>query len=102
MKYLLSKKQFKTIVTHNPKGEYGHQHHKMTSAIVTNIVKNLKQTDNLKYFGNYYQKNNPVLPMIPTYNKKTLKQKNDLITNVAHDLRTTLTTIVGYLELSLA
>lgn len=79
LKYLLSKKQFKTIVTHNPKGEYGHQHHKMTSAIVTNIVKNLKQTDNLKYFGNYYQKNNPVLPMIPTYNKKTLKQKNDLI-----------------------
>lgn len=56
LKYLLSKKQFKTIVTHNPKGEYGHQHHKMISAIVTNIVKNLKQTDNLKYFGNYYQK----------------------------------------------
>lgn len=27
------------------------------------------------------------------------KQKNDLITNVAHDLRTPLTTIVGYLEL---
>lgn len=27
------------------------------------------------------------------------KQKNDLITNVAHDLRTPLTTIIGYLEL---
>jgi signal transduction histidine kinase len=27
------------------------------------------------------------------------KQKNDLITNVAHDLRTPLTTVVGYLEL---
>ena len=27
------------------------------------------------------------------------KEKNDLITNVAHDLRTPLTTIVGYLEL---
>ena len=31
--------------------------------------------------------------------KITEKQKNDLITNVAHDLRTPLTTIVGYLEL---
>lgn len=27
------------------------------------------------------------------------KEKNDLITNVAHDLRTPLTTIIGYLEL---
>ncbi len=27
------------------------------------------------------------------------KQKNDLITNVAHDLRTPLTTIIGYLDL---
>ena len=31
--------------------------------------------------------------------RNTERQKNELITNVAHDLRTPLTTIVGYLEL---
>ncbi|HRM89516.1 MAG TPA: bifunctional ornithine acetyltransferase/N-acetylglutamate synthase, partial [Thomasclavelia ramosa] len=34
LNYLLSKQHFNLVVTHNPKGEYGHQHHKMTSAIV--------------------------------------------------------------------
>ena len=38
-----------------------------------------------------------VWPMMAERNAE--KQKNDLITNVAHDLRTPLTTIVGYLEL---
>lgn len=33
--------------------------------------------------------------------RKTEKNKNDLITNVAHDLRTPLTSILGYLDLSL-
>lgn len=33
--------------------------------------------------------------------RKTEKAKNDLITNVAHDLRTPLTSILGYLDLAL-
>lgn len=33
--------------------------------------------------------------------RKTEKNKNDLITNVAHDLRTPLTSILGYLDLAL-
>lgn len=40
------------IVTHNPEGEYGHIHHKMTNQIVTDIV----EEDELYYFGKYYSK----------------------------------------------
>lgn len=78
LNYLLSKQSFKMIVTHNPKGEYGHQHHKMTSAITTSIVKDLNLTNNLYYFGLYYRKTNPILPMTPTFNEELLNQKNDL------------------------
>lgn len=79
--YLLTKGHFKTIVTHNPKGEYGHQHHIMTSNIVTKITKELNQTNNLYYFGRYYRKSDVRLPLIPSFNKKTLKQKENLITS---------------------
>lgn len=54
--YILEKKDWEMIVTHNPEGEYGHIHHQMTSAIVTqqdNIDK-----DKLIYFGKYYKKKN--------------------------------------------
>ena len=45
-------KDWKKIVTHNPEGEYGHIHHKMTNEIVTkNVDKN-----KLFYFGKYYSK----------------------------------------------
>ena len=40
------------IVTHNPDGEYGHQHHKMTSALTTKNVR----SNNLYYFGRYHSK----------------------------------------------
>ncbi len=53
---LLSYKQWKTIVTHNKKGEYGHIHHKKTHNIVTKVAKKLKKTDKLYYFGTYYSK----------------------------------------------
>lgn len=54
---LLSLKKWKVIATHNPKGEYGHIHHIMTSKIVTDIYKeNYLSYDNLYYFGDYYKK----------------------------------------------
>ncbi|MDH6366006.1 MULTISPECIES: PIG-L family deacetylase [unclassified Breznakia] len=46
---------WKKIVTHNPQGEYGHQHHIMTS----NIVKNITQQQNIKeklYCFSYFKK----------------------------------------------
>ena len=78
LNYLLSKQHFNLVVTHNPKGEYGHQHHKMTSAIVTSIAKDLAITNNLKYFGLYYRKTNPILPMKPTFDDDLTKQKLEL------------------------
>lgn len=87
LNYLLSLKSFKTIVTHNPKGEYGHQHHKMTSAIVTSIAKDLNVTDNLNYFGRYYRKTNPILPMEYTYDEDSLKQKLELTKNYSSQMK---------------
>ncbi len=53
--YIMKKKQWNSIVTHNPDGEYGHIHHKMTNKIVTKVY-NKNQNGNLKYFGRYYSK----------------------------------------------
>lgn len=47
---ILSLKKWDGVVTHNPEGEYGHIHHKLTS----NIVSSHSTKDNLFYFGRYY------------------------------------------------
>lgn len=44
------------IVTHNPSGEYGHEHHIKTSGMVTDICEKKGKTDKLFYFGRYYRK----------------------------------------------
>ena len=51
---LIDYKSWKTIATHNPDGEYGHEHHVMTSAIVTEACIELGKTDILNYFGVYH------------------------------------------------
>lgn len=53
--YIMHKKEWNNIVTHNKQGEYGHIHHKMTNKIVTNIYED-NPVGNLKYFGKYYSK----------------------------------------------
>ena len=55
LKYVVKKKKWNTIVTHNPEGEYGHIHHKITSNIVTKVY-NKEKIGKLKYFGKYYSK----------------------------------------------
>ena len=50
---LLSYRDWKEIVTHNPDGEYGHQHHIAASRIVTKVCKETGQYDSLQYFGIY-------------------------------------------------
>lgn len=53
IKEIINLKDWELIVTHNPLGEYGHIHHKMTNKIVTNAVDDKKT---LYYFGRYYSK----------------------------------------------
>lgn len=42
------------VATHNPNGEYGHIHHKMTSKLVTEEFYKIYWGTNLYYFGNWY------------------------------------------------
>lgn len=54
---LLKYKHWGMVVTHNPEGEYGHIHHRMTNKLVTqNFYKNTWGTK-LYYFGKWYSKN---------------------------------------------
>ena len=51
---LLNYKDWSVIATHNPEGEYGHEHHVMTSNIVTGVCAEKGMLDRLMYFGKYY------------------------------------------------
>ena len=53
--YIMGYKDWSMIVTHNPDGEYGHIHHKMTSEIVTKAYDKLEPEAKLYYFGDYYK-----------------------------------------------
>ena len=73
---IINLKEWSTIVTHNPEGEYGHIHHKMINEFVTNLVPN---KENLYYFGKYHPKStiaeyyNEMTPIEDKY-VKTKKQ----------------------------
>ena len=56
IKTILSYKNWEQIITHNPEGEYGHNHHKMINDIVTKIACQLGKEKQLWYFGKYYTK----------------------------------------------
>ncbi len=55
LEIIMTAKNWQAIVTHNPRGEYGHRHHKMVSRFVTSIVLNRLNPDHLFYFGVYYK-----------------------------------------------
>lgn len=69
------------IVTHNPQGEYGHIHHKMTNKIVTDIYNNDMVNGDLYYFGNYYTKSrvNELKLNEVKYNPSSIKEKKKMI-----------------------
>lgn len=67
---VLSYKPWDEIVTHSPRGETGHRHHKFVSQIVTSSVKNNNLYDKLLYFGKFYEKNE-----VPSSLESNLKQE---------------------------
>lgn len=75
---ILRRKKWESIVTHNEKGEYGHQHHIMTHKIVTSIAEKIGQTDQLYYFGTYYRKKE-INKAINPIEKELLEKKWELI-----------------------
>jgi len=73
---ILSLKDWDTIVTHNPSGEYGHKYHRLTSQIVTSLVKDKSR---LYYFGKYYKKDETSLLSKNTLKKATYDKKMKFI-----------------------
>ena len=51
---LLTYKEWKQIVTHNPDGEYGHIHHIVTNRVVAKVSEICGDKNSLYYFGRYY------------------------------------------------
>lgn len=80
IKYILNLKKWKTIVTHNPEGEYGHIQHKMLSYLVTNECIKEGLTENLQYFERYYKRNEIRLyGIMPTLTPKQINKKRNVI-----------------------
>lgn len=72
----VKKKNWSVIVTHNPEGEYGHQHHMMTSKMVTAEIQNKKLENKFYYFGKYTKKRNMTLSQLSV---KCSQEKQKLI-----------------------
>lgn len=52
---IMSAKHWDIAVTHNPKGEYGHIHHKMTNELTVQAFNETCGADKLYFFGDYYK-----------------------------------------------
>lgn len=72
-------KDWELIVTHNPKGEYGHIHHKMTNKIVTSVCEAEKQTNALYYFAPYYKKEKLPEYSLTPMDSESLAKKEKLV-----------------------
>lgn len=75
-------RKWEKIVTHGPRGEYGHAHHQMTSYIVASIVEENHMRDRLYCSGPYYSKRELSLrPLKPAHDldQKQLSHKERLL-----------------------
>lgn len=82
LEMIIDTNNWETIVTHNPKGEYGHLHHKITNEIVTEIYEDkLDDTETeLWYFGKYYKSNeiSEAMAELVPISQKQLEYKENL------------------------
>lgn len=78
---IITSKDWNTVVTHNPAGEYGHIHHKMTSSIVTEKCSEYNMEKSLWYFGKYCRKNDveKVYGDMRQYDSEKIKDKESLL-----------------------
>ena len=74
LRRLLEYKEWDSIVTHNPKGEYGHTNHKTVSAIVTKLANELGLYDKLNYF--VYHNKSETSKMKPSLTCEEVEKKN--------------------------
>ena len=75
---IMNLKEWDMIVTHNPDGEYGHKYHKLTSQVVTALVKQ-EDRDKFFYFGKWYSKDNLDKLSDKTLRDELYKKKVDII-----------------------
>lgn len=78
---VITYKHWKKIVTHNPQGEYGHIHHKLTSKFTTELYNKDINQDNLYYFAKYYDKGHlyKVRKYLPKLTEEQVEKKMDLL-----------------------
>ena len=55
IRFVMSAKEWDFVVTHNPQGEYGHIHHKLTSAVTVKVFEDTDSAGRLFFFGDYYK-----------------------------------------------
>ena len=77
---LFQYKNWKEIVTHNPNGEYGHIHHKLTNVLVTQVARE-QHYQNLMYFGKFYSEDALEYSTIPQISPQLLKTKERMLIN---------------------
>ncbi len=77
LKTVLAYKDWELVVTHNPDGEYGHQHHVYTSQLTGKAYDELGCTFDFYYFGQYYKKDE-VPSALESISDELFEAKKDL------------------------
>lgn len=87
---ILTSKEWDIVVTHNPAGEYGHIHHKMTSAVVREKSIEYGMEKKLWYFGKYLKKAeaDKINEAMREYDSEKLKGKEELLSLYASQEKT--------------
>lgn len=76
---VLKYKNWSTVATHSPKGEYGHIHHQMTSRYTTQVVKKLGLLPKLYYFGQFYKPGKIPSDLIPNLSESQRLKKTEAL-----------------------